>query len=336
MSSIQKIEITTRTFLNALAIFIATVVAYKLRYIFIQLFVALVIMGALNPLVDKVQQWKIGQYKINRPTAVILIYLFSILTIAVFVTLVAQPLASQTAKLVSELPNFASALGATYQVDTNLLTQLFSQLGGISNNLFGILSGFFSNVLNVFTTAVISFYLLLERKNLQTYLTFLLGNRQLEARIERLIKNIELEMGGWVRAQLLLMLIVGVLSYAGFLLLGIPFAVPLAIIAGFLELIPNIGPAIAAVPAIISGFSMGVWYGVGALSWSIFVQQLENHVIVPQIMAKNTGVKPVVTILSLVIGLTLGGIPGAILAVPCLLIGRAIIQEFYPHESSPN
>ncbi len=336
MSSVpQKIEITTKTFLTALAVLAGTVVVYKLRDILLQIFIALILMAAFNPLVGRVQKGQIFNHKINRVSAVILIYTFFILIIATFVSIIAQPLTTQTTKLLNQLPKYISSFGSTYQVDTAFLTQFLSQLGGLSSNLFTIISGFFSNVLNIFTTAVISFYLLLERNNLHKYLSFLLGNPKLETRIERLVNQIEIEMGGWVRAQLLLMLIVGCLSYIGFLLLGIPYALPLAIVAGFLEIVPNIGPAIAAIPAIISGFSLGTWFGIGALSWSVFVQQLENHIIVPQIMSRNTGVKPLVTILALVVGLALAGVAGAILAVPAVLIGRAIVQEFYLDDSPP-
>ncbi len=334
MSSVpQKIEITTKTFFTALGVLAGTVVVYKLRDILLQIFIALILMAAFNPLVARVQKWQIFNHKINRASAVILIYVFCILIIATFISIIAQPLTTQTTKLLNQLPKYISSFGSTYQVDTAFLTQFISQLGGLSSNLFTIISGFFSNVLNIFTTAVISFYLLLERNNLHKYLSFLLGNPKLETRIERLVNQVEIEMGGWVRAQLLLMLIVGCLSYVGFLLLGIPYALPLAIVAGFLEIVPNIGPSIAAIPAIISGFSLGLWFGIGALSWSVFVQQVENHIIVPQIMSRNTGVKPLVTILALVVGLALAGVAGAILAVPTVLVARAIIQEFYLNDS---
>ncbi len=328
----QKIEITTKSLLTALGIVVGAFLIYQLRFILIQMFIALIIMASLNPLVTRIQNWKFHNYSPNRATSVTLVYLVCVLILGIFVSLIVPPLVDQTGRLINQLPKLVSSLGREYQVDTAMFAQFLSQLGGLSTNLFGIVSGFFSNVLNVFSTAVISFYLLLERKNLHRYLSTLLGDRSLETRIERLVNQIEIEMGGWVRAQLMLMFIVGLLSYVGFALLGIPYALPLAIVAGFLELVPNIGPTIAAIPAIISGFSAGTLPGVGALAWSVLVQQVENNVIVPQIMAKNTGVRPLVTIIALVVGLTLAGVAGAILAVPCVLVGRAVFQEFYPRK----
>jgi predicted PurR-regulated permease PerM len=85
------------------------------------------------------------------------------------------------------------------------------------------------------------------------------------------------------------MVLVGALNYVGFLAVGLPYALPLAFIAGILELVPNIGPVIATIPAMFVGFSVSVTHGIASMIVSILVQQLENNVIVPKVMQKSPG-----------------------------------------------
>jgi predicted PurR-regulated permease PerM len=111
------------------------------------------------------------------------------------------------------------------------------------------------------------------------------------------------------------------------MILGVPSALPLAILAGLLEIVPTIGPVIAAVPAVLVGFTVSPVIGIAVASLYFLVQQLENHLIVPKIMQKAVGVNPLVTILSLGVGFQLGGPIGAILAVPILIVLLLIASE---------
>ena len=142
--------------------------------------------------------------------------------------------------------------------------------------------------------------------------------------------TIENQLGGWVRGQLVLMLVIAVFTYIGFLLIGIPYALPLAILAGFLEILPNIGPTIAAVPAItIAYISSGPALAVVALLFSILVQQLENNVIVPKVMRENANVNPLISIIAILIGLQLAGVVGALLAIPLYIVIRTVYGSFF-------
>ena len=125
------------------------------------------------------------------------------------------------------------------------------------------------------------------------------------------------------------MVFVGTLNYIGFLLIGLPSAIPLAVIAGVLELIPNVGPTVAAIPAVIVGFSISPTHGFLAIGLAILVQQLENNIFVPKVMQKAIGLHPVVTIVVLSIGLKLGGPILAILALPVVLSFRVLFPHFH-------
>jgi predicted PurR-regulated permease PerM len=125
------------------------------------------------------------------------------------------------------------------------------------------------------------------------------------------------------------MLIIGVMSYIGLRLLGIEFALPLAILAGILEIVPNIGPVLSAIPAILAGLVISPLMGLAVAALYFLVQQLENTLIVPQIMAREIGVRPLVVIISLAIGVELGGFIGVVLAIPFMLLLRITASEFF-------
>jgi len=112
-------------------------------------------------------------------------------------------------------------------------------------------------------------------------------------------------------------------------LLGLPYLLALSVIAGLLELVPNIGPTIAAVPAIIVGFSVSYSHGLAALIVAIIVQQLENHLIVPKVMQKATGLNPIITLIALMIGFQLGGPLLAVLALPVFITIEVFVSHLH-------
>jgi len=113
-----------------------------------------------------------------------------------------------------------------------------------------------------------------------------------------------------------LMFAIFILTFLGLTVLGVPYALSLAIIAGLLEIIPYIGPMLSAIPAIIIAFTVSPLTGFLVLVLYVLIQQFENHIIVPQVMRRAVGLHPVAVILALLIGFKLGGVLGAILAVP--------------------
>jgi len=244
------------------------------------------------------------------------------------------PLANQTTTLVNRLPEYLKSLGLA-GVEESLVRlqveQLLDRLGSISLSLVRTTISIFGNLIVVFTLVFISFYLLLERENLDEYLSRLFSDGK-DRRVARLIKMIEKKLGNWFRAQISLMVIVGVMTYIGLRLLGIDFALPLALLAGFLEIVPNIGPIISSVPAILAGLALSPLMGLSVAGLYFLIQQLENNLIVPQIMAKGVGINPLVTLLALITGFKVGGVAGAVLAIPVVILIETFLKEFFSSE----
>jgi predicted PurR-regulated permease PerM len=180
----------------------------------------------------------------------------------------------------------------------------------------------------VVTILVLAFYLLSEREKLDDWIENLFGMKK-GSDIENVISDMEQKMGGWARGQFLLMLIIGISNYIGFRLLGIPFALPLAILAGLFEIVPYLGPILASVPAILIGFGISPFTGAAAISLAFLIQQLENYLLVPKIMEKSTGVSPIVTLLALAIGFKMAGVPGLLISVPVYILIQITLKHYF-------
>jgi len=315
----QKIEISQRTIIFTVFFLLGLVFLFQIRYILLFLFIALIFMSALSPLVDRLEK-----YRIPRGLSTVVLYILIWAFISFSVASLVPPLVEQSARFLNRLPQDVERL-TQGRFDLSLLQP---QLSALPQNLFKIIVGAFNNVVGLFTLTVIVYYLILERKNLHKYLLFLFGNNGREERAEAFINQLEKKLGGWVRGQLLLMLFVGILSYVGLLFLGIDYAVPLAFLAGILEIVPNIGPTLSAVPAILValGSSPILALAVGALYFAI--QQIENNFLVPKVMSKAVGLSSLVVIIALLVGLKLAGIAGAILAIPTVLLLEIIASDF--------
>lgn len=279
-------------------------------------FCSILITLAICPLVD----W-FEKRKIKRGLSAILILLSFFGLVITLAVSIASPLFTQTEQFIQKLPALVEKV-SPIKFDASSFTPQISQ---VPNQVLKIAIGTFSGFITVFATIVLSYYMIQELHKLRNYFTYWWGEKG--ERYYVIAEKLETEIGHWIRGEVLLMVIVGVLSYLGYVIVGLPYAVALGVIAGLLELIPNVGPTIATIPAILVGFSISTAHGLGALAVSIIVQQLENNLIVPKVMQKTTGLNPIVTLLAIMIGLKLGGPLLAVLSLPVVLSARVILAH---------
>jgi predicted PurR-regulated permease PerM len=184
-----------------------------------------------------------------------------------------------------------------------------------------------------------AFYWLTSREQTLALL-LLLSPKAQRQNVHAIWNDIEFRLGAYVRGQVFLMLIIGLASYLGLLLLGVPFAPALALIAGITEAIPLVGPLIGAVPAVIVAFTVSPVTGLLVAILYGVIQALENNVLVPKIMSSNVGLNPLVIIIAIVAGSTLNGVIGALLAIPLAGTLQVLAQHIWitpslatlPHE----
>ena len=320
----RKIEVSHKTIIFTVIFLLSLWLLYFLRGVLVVLFFGLILMAALNPLVDRWEKWRLP-----RALSISLIYVLIFTAIGFAVWGIIPPLLEQTQKLFSRFPSYLESLnwlGVDQETVYSQLNQFTETIGAISGGVIRTFVGFFQNLINIVVLMVISFYLLLERKNLDKYLLHFFGNNA-EVAGARIMDKIEKRLGGWVRAEFLLMIVIGLLTFIGLSLLGIDYALPLAILAGFLEIIPSIGPFISAIPSVLVGLLVSPLMGLAVAALYFLIQQIENNFIVPQLMAKECGINPLITILALISGFKLGGVVGAILAVPVILLIEIILTE---------
>jgi len=319
----RKVEISHRTIIfTAIFIFLIWFVL-QVRDIILLLFISIILMSALNPLVDRMER-----LRIPRGMAIMLLYILLWGSIATVFASIIPALVEQTSRLIKVLPSAITSLDFFDTRQQEISQQVITRVGSLPENLLKLSIGIFGNLLNVLTTIVITFYLLLERKNLNKYLLVLTGDESPE-RATRIVNEIERRLGSWVRGQLILMVVVGVVTYIGLRILGVDIALPLAMLAGLLEIIPNIGPIVSSVPAILIAFMIHPLLAVSTAALYFLVQFLENNLLVPKVMQKATGVNPLISILGLMIGLKLAGPVGAILAIPTIIVVQTIGLEFF-------
>ncbi|OGD79098.1 hypothetical protein A2368_00840 [Candidatus Collierbacteria bacterium RIFOXYB1_FULL_49_13] len=314
----QAIIISPKTIILIVGLFVAYKLFFALQSVIIALFVSFLIATAVYPLVAFLEK-----YKIPRNLSSFLI-LFAVATGFFSALASLLPLiTAQSALLFKRLPEYTTRF-EQYSID--IPNSIVSQFGSLSSNLLKVAIDTFSVAVFVFTMFVISFYLIRERRHLDSHLDRLFAAKA--DWYKQLYVEIETNVGAWVRGIGLLMFIVGLLTYVGLSLIGIDYALPLAIIAGVLEVVPNLGPTVAAIPAVIVGFATSPVHGVLVIVLAILVQQLENNLIVPQVMNKTTGLHPLATILAILCGFQLGGPVMAILSLPTVLAAKVIIHHY--------
>lgn len=314
----HKIDISHKT-IFFIAAFLALLWAlFLIRDVIILIFIAVIFMSALSPLVARLEK-----LKIPRVLGIALLYIVIISVVSLLISFIVTPLADQTTVLLTNLPGYLNTIiPETGIIDKTVLQQEF---GNFSKNALEVSLTIFSNFLAFISVAVLTFYMLLDREKLDKLITqFFIGREQ---RISKVIAKIEEKLGFWMRGQIALTLIIGTTSYIGLTALGVPYALPLAILAGILEVIPVIGPIISAIPAIMVAYLISPLTALWVTLLYLVIQQLENHLIVPQVMKKAVGLNPLAVIIAVAIGGKLLGIAGALLAIPITVVLQIITED---------
>lgn len=322
----HKIEVSIKSIIFTILILLGIYFVYQIKDILLFIFIGVMVMAAMNPLVAKLEQ-----LKLSRGLSIALSYILLILILGLFIALIIPPLISQIVSLVTQIPIPPDIVNLFVNNSLSLqdMQVIANQLTSVPK-IIGAIGSAFSGVVVFFSLLVLSFYLLVERAHLPKYLRALYKNTDKAKKAERFVGQVELEIGSWVRAEFILMLVVGLLTFIGLSLLGIRYALALAIIAGLLEILPNIGPTLSAVPAIaVAYFTASPLIAGVVIALYIIIQQLENNLIVPMVMRQTVGLSPVVTIILLLVGYRLAGVAGAALGIPLFLAGKVIVLKLY-------
>jgi len=290
------------------------------RDLIFSLFIAFIIMSALKPVVSFLEKRKIPRF-----LAVILVYLLALSTFGYLLFIIFPPLIKESGIFFKQLPVIIGGLSPETSGIFNF-DSIGKNVPNLTTIFFNFVRGTFSNVIFVITTIFFGLYFLLEEGFIKKILINFFKETEAQVVVD-IFDKAEKRMSAWVWGELVLMTVVGLLTFFGLSLIGMKFAIALAVLAGLLEIIPNIGPIISAIPAILIGLSQSYFLGFVNLILYIFVQQLENNLIVPLVMKKTVGLSPIVTLSALIIGGKLAGTLGIILAIPTTLFIETVLME---------
>lgn len=322
----RKIDISHKTIIFIALFVLGLWITYLILDLLLLIFVAVILTSALNPLVEFFQKLKIPKI-----LAIIFTYLIMIAVVGAILAGLVPPLIEQSGNLIAALP---PGVAQMFQLDRIDISTIQTDLTNVTGNVYGVAVAIFNNLITIILLLVLTFYLLLERDDLKSRgSSIFIGN---EIRVKNLIAKVEEKLGAWFIGQMFLSVIIGVITYIGLLVLNIPYALPLALLAGVMEVVPVIGPIIAAIPAVIIAFTVAPILAAGVAGMYFVIQQLENHLIVPQVMKRAVGLNPLVVILAIAIGGRLLGIGGALLAVPIVVVLQILFQDILKGNISDN
>jgi predicted PurR-regulated permease PerM len=185
----------------------------------------------------------------------------------------------------------------------------------------------FKGILGFLAVFLLAFYWTIEGERVIRSLALLAPTTKREY-FQEIIKTIEAKLGGFILGQSILCLVIGGMSLIAYQLIGLPNALILALIAGILEAIPVVGPALGAIPALAIALTIGPDKVILVLLATAIIQLLENYILVPRVMNRAVGVHPFLTLISLAVFYSILGIGGALLAVPMAAIFQFLINRF--------
>ncbi len=271
---------------------------------------------------------------------VALLYLVVSTAIVQFVSLAAyvQHLISPKGGQPSQLEQILQRFGITQSQFNAVRDQVISYIEGFAGNLLPLLTGLFSGILDFILVAVLSIYLLTSGSHVNAWLRRNMPDQQ-QGRMRFLLDTLQRVVGGYIRGQLIMCGLIGVLVGAGMYVIGVPFALLLGVLAFVLEFIPVLGTLTSGAICVLLALTRGWLIAVIVLAYFIVVHVIEGDVVGPRIVGKTIGLHPVVSMAALIAGAELFGIPGALLASPVAGVIQALLvavwsdwRETHPKE----
>ncbi len=325
-----NVNITFTTIIKTVVLLLGIYALFLLKDLAIVVLVSLVLASAIEPFTRGLEY-----IKIPRPFAVGIIFSVLIASVTALVYLFVPALTEQISGFILTIPDFLRNIeflvqGNMYTRELDVFSGLIDQFEnidvvtsvrdlflGAGQGAFNTAGALLSGVTQLVLITVLSFYFAVQEKGIENFIRVIIPLKN-EAYAISLWKRSQDKIGKWMQGQLVLGLMMGLITYVGLRIIGLDeYALFLAILIAFAELIPLFGPILAMIPAIFLAFTKGgVEIGIMVTGFYIILQQIENHILVPLVNKKLVGVPPLMVILSLLIGGSLLGFWGLILAVP--------------------
>jgi len=297
-------------------------------------YISVVLSHAVEPIIALGER-----FRIPRVLTIVAVYLFLLFVIGFVLFLLVPPLVAELTALANSLPQglvelerFLQSMRivASGSQTAALLQEAARRLGqelvGLADALLLLPLRLTELVILLITIPIVSFYWLVNSVQIEdTFLSLLPPARRNDAR--EILTEMAQKTGSYIRGEGIAMLTVGIMTYAGLSLLGVNYALVLAVVAGLLEIIPFVGPPLAAIPAVAVAFFVSPLLAAEVVVLYIVVQQIESNLLIPNIMSKQVGLHPLTVIAALWIGGTILGLVGAFLAIPAAASVQVLVER---------
>lgn len=331
MKNEKTFEISTWSIMKFFLFIIGLFFLYYIKNVVALIFIVIILVAGFTPFVN----WLVS-LKVPRVLAVVILYLLILLIMSLFVYIIIPPLSEQISNVSNNLTFYSqkiNALNINYSQlffeGKDFLTVIGNSLSNVSGGVVKTATSIFGGVASALTVLVLTFYILVEQDSIEKFILAFVPKTKHKHSLH-IYNQISFKLGSWLQGQLSLAFIIGISAYVILSILGIKYALMLAVIAGILEIVPIIGPILSGVIAVSIAYLTGAqWWQIISIAISYTaVQQIESQFLVPKMMGKAVGLSPIIIIIALMIGGEIGGILGAILAIPIAAGISVLIQEF--------
>ena len=327
-----------RIVLIVVAVAISLYLLYLVRRPLLWLLAAIFIAAALSPPVNWLSQ------RMRRGFAVTIVFLCLLAVPILLIALIVPTIITEGTRFADNVPQYARdvtnfvednprlrEINRDYDITSRIeeeAAKLPDRLGGAAGTLRDVGLGIVNSLFALVTILVLTAFLLANGRAWTDRALEMRPSEQRE-RLRRSLDRMASAVGGYVAGALTIALIAGVATYIVLLILGVPFRAPLAVIAGLFSLIPLVGATIAAVLiGVVTLFENFPTATIVWAIWAVVYQQFENHVIQPQIQKRTVNVHPFITIMSVLLGATLLGVLGALVAIPVAASIQILFREY--------
>lgn len=332
-SEISVLWRTARITLVVFLVLLSLWLVHELRVLVVDVLLAVIIATAINPAANY-----LNKYRVPRIITVLLCYGLIVLVYFLIGLLLRGPIQEQSRLFMEHLPRYLDGATAAYnsildaagdklalQMNPNELKVMGQQMLQKTLNLsFGVLGV----VLNIVLILFLAAYFAAESKNIVDSLVRWVPPSK-RARVDELLGPVGMRMGGYLRGQLLVASAVATFFAIGYTLIGLPYAIVLGLVAGVLNLIPFVGSTIATVLAVAIAINQS-WTLAGLVLVVFAIEQvIESNLLVPHLLGKQVDLDPLVVLFAVLIGASLGGGVGALVAVPLTAAGMFLVEELY-------
>jgi predicted PurR-regulated permease PerM len=338
----SRIKISLTTLLLIFTLGLLVILLWQLRSLLITLMVSVVLAASISPVVNWAEKWHIPRW-----IATIITYLTLIGGLTGVVLLIGPTALDQIQRLIRQLPSYLETLRlitedlAARLIDTppEFVRQFFDTQSvttwGIRSTQqlvlrsYGLTRGLLGGVVTLILSIFISGYMVADSHSLIKSLVQLFP-KPWDERLETQVMPISQRMGGYIRGRVLVSALLAVATSVGLSALGLgEFALGLGAIAGVTNLIPFLGPILGAVPALIVAVSQGGWLFLSVLILFVVIQNVETYVLDPLLVGSSVGVHPLYQLLSVIGGVQVLGIVGALIVPPWVAGGAALVENLY-------